>query len=262
MSRLPLLALALALAACETAPQPPSLTNEADSLAWRVTEGVGGLAAWEALPGLEWQWAVVRDSTETVRTRHVWDKKGDRARTEWPGGADSVFVAVFDPTTFDVDAPEGVVSLNGEPLEGEALRERLVEAQGRFVNDGYWLLAPLKVLDGGVIRSVDREDSGFIRLALSFDGVGLTPGDRYWIDVEPVTGAMTGWSYVLEGDTSGVPQAWEWVQPTTVDTPAGPLTLARMKVSGDERTVILTEPRALAEIDEAEFTDLRPRLGR
>ena len=263
MLRLPLSLFLLALlplSACEQNGSP-RLETEADSLAFRVTEGVGGLAAWESLPGLEWEWVVVRDSSELVRTRHVWDKRGDRVRTEWAGGEDSAFVAVFDPVTFSEDAPTGQVALNGAALSGEAATERLVEAHGRFVNDGYWLLAPLKVLDEGVIRDVDRRD-GFVRLALSFEGVGLTPGDRYWVDVEPVSGAMTGWAYILEGDTSGVERRWQWIEPAVLDTPRGELSLARMKVSEDERTVILTEPRAIAEIDEAEFTDLSPRMGR
>ena len=249
------LALLAALVGCD-APSSPRLETPADSLAFRVTEGAGGLKAWNALPGIAFEWAVVRDSSEVVRTRHVWDKKGDRVRAEWPGGADSMFVAVFRPSQFDPDAPEGQVALNGVALSGPEVAERLTEANGRFVNDGYWLLAPLKVLDPGVRRAIELRD-GFDRLALSFDGVGLTPGDRYWIEVDDVTGSMMGWSFVLESGNEG---RFQWVEPVLLETPGGQLTLSRMKVA-DDGSVILTEPTALAEIDEAEFTDLSPRLG-
>jgi hypothetical protein len=251
-----LLSLGVLLAGC-TDPSSPRLDTPADSLAFRVTESAGGLQAWDALPGLAFEWAVVRDSVEVVRTRHVWDKAGDRVRSEWPGGDDSMFVAVYQPSRFDADAPEGDVALNGVALVGPEAAERLAEANSRFVNDGYWLLAPLKVLDPGVRRAVEARD-GADRLALSFDGVGLTPGDRYWIEVDDVSGTMTGWSFLLESGNEG---RFQWVEPVTLDTPEGTITLTRMKVS-DDGGVILTEPTALSEIDETEFTDLTPRLGR
>ena len=251
----PLLVLAAALggAAC-TSPSGPPLETAADSLAFSVSEGVGGAAAWGALPALAFDWAVVVDSTERLRAHHLWDKAGDRARVEWPVGADSVAVAVFAPASFDPDAPEGQAAINGRALGGAALAERLVEAHRRHVNDGYWLLAPLKAFDPGVRRDVSADGR---TLLLSFDGVGLTPGDRYEIETEPGTGSMTAWAYVLEGDTAR--SRWEWLEPTVVETPAGPLRLARMKVKDDGTAVILTEPRTADPLYETAFTDLQPR---
>ena len=246
----------LALAACES-PDAPRLETPADSMAWRVAEGAGGLRAWNALPGVAFEWAVVVDSAERVRTRHVWDKQEDRVRSEWRIGADSVAVAVYDLGDFDPEAPGGLAAINGHQLTGAQAAERLVEAHGRFVNDSYWMLAPLKVLDPGVRRAVERRD-GFDRLALSFDGVGLTPGDRYWIEVDDVTGSMTGWTYLLEG--SDAEAGWDWVEPLQLDTPEGPLSFARMKVNREDGAAILTDPTVLETIDETEFTDLRPRL--
>ncbi len=243
----------VALSACQ-APSSPPLDTEADSLAFRVAEGAGGLDAWEALPGLSWEWSIVRDSVEMTRRRHVWDKRRDRARVEWARTPDTIYVAVLQPSAFD--STKGQVALNGTVLTGPEAASLLTEANGRFINDAYWLLAPLKVFDPGVLRAVDRE-TGADRLALSFERVGLTPGDRYWIEVEPVTGSMTGWSYMLESGNEG---AWSWTDPTTLDTPRGPLSLARIKTSADGQTLIYTDPTALSEIDETEFTDLHPRL--
>ncbi|MGB3542956.1 hypothetical protein [Rubrivirga sp.] len=249
---------AVVLSACGN-PSAPRLETAADSLAFDITEGMGGLEAWDKMHGLEWEWAVVRDSVELVRTRHVWDKHGDRVRVEWPGGQDSMWVAVLSPSTFDDAAPTGQVALNGSVVSGPEAAERLTEANGRFINDGYWLYAPIKVLDPGVNREIDPTPMGD-RLALTFESVGLTPGDRYWIDVDSGSRSMTGWSYVLEG--SDEPESrWTWTDPVTLTTEAGPVTLARMKVAEDEQTIILTEPTALDEIDETEFTDLTPRLG-
>ena len=237
----------------------PRLETDADSLAHRVSESAGGLSAWESLPAIAWEWAVVQDSAERVRTYHLWDKRGDRARVEWPVGGDSVAVAVISPSRFDPERPGGEVAVNGVRLAGAERDERLVEAHRRFVNDGYWLLAPLKTLDPGVRRSIDRTSVREV-LALSFDRVGLTPGDRYWLDVDPISGTMTGWTYQLEGDSART--RWDWIDPVDVPTPEGPLRLATLKVKDDEGTVIVTEPTAVDELDETAFTDLSPRGGR
>ena len=245
--------LAVVLAGCQGS-DSPRLETAADSLAYRVTEGAGGLDAWEALPALAFDWALIRDSAEVVRVHHLWDKKKDRSRVEWPLGEDSVFVAVFSPSRFDPDAPEGRAALNGVDLTGAELAERLVEGHRRFINDGYWLLAPLKTLDPGVLREIDANGRD---LALSFEDVGLTPGDRYWIELDSVTGSMLGWRYRLERDTSAT--RWEWLDPVDVPTDRGPLHLATMKVRDGGGSVILTEPVAVESVDESMFTDLSPR---
>lgn len=255
MRSLLFLAAAL-LAGCDPA-SGPRLETAADSLAFRVTEGAGGLEAWDALPALAFEWAVVVDSAERMRAYHLWDKRGDRYRVEWPVGTDSVAVALFAPSRFDPDAPEGQAAVNGQALTDADLADRLGEGYSRFVNDSYWLLAPLKVLDPGVVRTVDTA-GGVPVLALAFEGVGLTPGDRYWIEQDPTSGAMTGWRYRLEAGGEG---RWQWADPVEIETPRGPLSLPTMKVKEDG-TVILTEPRAVLVLDEAAFTDLAPRGAR
>ena len=244
--------LALLLAGCTSSSRPP-VESAADSLALRMTEAAGGLDAWDALATLRFDWSVRTDSAELVRIRHLWDKAGDRYRVEWPAGEDSTLVAVFSPSTFDPDAPRGRVALNGDSLTGEAKLERLKEAHGRFINDSYWLLAPLKVFDPGVERSL-APDSGRGVLAISFAGVGLTPGDRYWLRTDPATGAMTGWTYVLEGD--GPPTRWDWTGSQPV--PGSPLRLPIAK--GVDGRQIVTEVLDAGTPDARSFTDLAPRL--
>lgn len=255
MRIVPLAVLLVSLVGCDS-PGSPRLETAADSLAFRVTEAAGGLDTWEALPGIAFQWAVVRDSAEVVRNAHVWDKAGDRVRSEFLVGADSVVVAVFSPSAFDPDAPAGQAALNGILLADQEAADYLTDAQSRFINDSYWLLVPFKVLDPGVVRSLETVD-GFERLALTFDRVGLTPGDRYSLEVDAGSGAITGWTFLLESGNEG---DFRWVDATSLDTPRGPLTFARSKSSRDGRTAILTEPEILMEIDETMFSDLTPRL--
>lgn len=244
-----------ALVGC-TSPDRPPITTAADSLALRITQASGGLDAWDQLPVLRFDWSVGTDSSESSRTRHLWNKAADLYRIEWSGGQDSTFVAVFSPSTFDPDAPAGRVALNGDSLSGNAADERLNEAHGRYINDSYWLLAPLKVLDPGVRREL-APDSGHGVLALSFEGVGLTPGDRYWIETDPETGLMTGWTYVLEGREDRPPTRWDWTDPQLV--PDTDLLLPTRKVrEGRQIVTEILEPPAP---DAGTFTDLTPRLS-
>lgn len=245
------------LSGCHSA-DAPRARNAADSLGVKVTESVGGLRAWNSLPSLQFEWAVIRDSVEVTRSYHVWDKAGDRYRVEWPADSVSVLVATFRPARFREDAPEGEVALEGRVLTGAERTARLVEGYRRYVNDSYWLLAPLKTMDPGVRREL-APDSGEAVLALSFEDVGMTPGDRYWIRTDPMSGAMTGWTYVLQD--SPTPARWTWTDPTDVVTPEGVLRLPTLKVKEGEDVVILTEPEATDALDESLFTDLQPRFS-
>ncbi len=260
--RLPLfipLALTVALLAssgCGPSTATPRAETAADSLALRLVDAAGGLDAFASLPTLRFDWAVEIDSAEVTRRRHLWDRAGDRYRLEWTVGDDSLYVALFSPAAFDTSAAEGQASLNGVPLGGDTLATILADAFSTYVNDTYWLLAPLKLMDPGAVRAL-APDSGATVLALSFRGVGLTPGDRYWLRADPDTDEVIGWSYRLQGsDAIG---RWTWSAPVTVEAPRGLLSLATVKTNLDRPMRILTEP--LPAPDAATlWSDLTPRL--
>lgn len=242
-------ALLLALSGCAPsgsddagAPPPPpesavrpALDTAADTLAWRIVEAAGGLDAWYALPRLRFDFVTVRDSTEAFRARHLWDRQTGRYRVEYPVGEDSMLVALFNVQGFDLSAPEGAVFINGTPLDSAATRERLTEAYERHLNDSYWLLAPLKLFDPGVHRALapDSARDGTEVLALSFEDVGMTPGDHYWMSADS-TGRLVRWSYILEGGTHGT---YAWRDPVSLPTPQGQLHLATSKRSASGREI-------------------------
>lgn len=261
-----LLGLALGIAGAGTgceSPSRPTVETAGDSLAVRLIEASGGFTAWDALPALRWDWVVQTDSAELRRVRHLWDRAGDRARVEWSTGEDTTLVAVITPGTFDPDAPDGAVarSVGGgapEPLAGDAALDGLRDAHARWVNDAYWMLAPLKTFDPGVTRDA-APDSGAAVLALSFGEVGLTPGDRYWLRLAE-DGALAGWTYWLEGDTSAT--RWTWSDPVDVEGPKGSVRLWATKRKDGAEVSILTRPLDVPAFDETTFSDLAPRLGR
>lgn len=237
----PLLVLAAALAGCRGSAEPRPVTA-ADSLAVRLAEAHGGYRAFAAMDVVRFDWQVERDSAPPFVRHHLWDRAGDRVRVEWTEGGDSTYVAAFSPSRVAAGLPDGGVALNGTPLEGEARTERLEQAYRAHVNDTYWWLAPMKAMDPGVRREVVTDSLG-TALALSFEGVGLTPGDRYWIETDPATGAITGWRYRLEGDTTL--GRWAWTDPVPIPTPVGPVTLPAVKTNLDSGARIVTRPRPI-----------------
>ncbi|MEM6326999.1 MAG: hypothetical protein AAF791_07775 [Bacteroidota bacterium] len=229
-----LFALALFLTACGADPRP-TLNTPADSLAMRVIDAHGGWEAWAALPTLRFDWIVERDSTEATRMRHLWDRAGDRARIEWSLGADTTAVVVLDLAASVPDAPSGEAWVNGAPSPpADSLVHR---GYARFINDSYWMVAPLKSFDPGVSREIAADSSreGIQAFALTFDGVGLTPGDRYWWFVRE-DGTPVRWTYRLEGSTSA--STWTWEAPETVSGPGGPVTFWTRKTMPGGRAIV------------------------
>lgn len=95
-------------------------------------------------------------------------------------------------------------------LDGAAVansKELLELGYGRFINDTYWLLMPLKLRDPGVkLESAGERnecDDSWDVVKLSFEqGVGLTPGDQYWVWVNRDTGLVDVWEMLLQGQTN------------------------------------------------------------
>ena len=101
------------------------------------------------------------------------------------------------------DEQDVFVNLNNE-MQSYSLLE--LKAYEYFINDSFWLVAPFKMRDPGVIRStVDMEENR--GLLLTYTSGGVTPGDSYlWII-----------------DSRGFPVAWKlW----TSNIPIGGLELS------------------------------------
>ena len=125
------------------------------------------------------------------------DKEVARRQFEWQPQADTLTVRMGDKTVRFTDL--------SAKLAPDAPAQDKDDAWAAFVNDSYWLLAPCKVLDPGVSRTLDAQG----RLGLAFHQVGLTPGDRYWLTADPA-GDLTGWNYTLESGNEG---HWLWAPP-------------------------------------------------
>ena len=236
--------------------QPVALENRADSIAYRAVEASGGFDAWHALPALRFEFGIEREGQQQIAARHYWDKIGNRYRVEWPGAGDTTYVALFSAWP-----DSATVYAAGEPLTGVAAEEAIATAERRTINDTYWLLAPLKLFDPGVTRTYvpDSSDATHDAIRLSFDDVGMTPGDQYWLFIDKETGRLTRWTFVLEANPT--PRSFEWTAYQTLQGPAGPIYLSARKEATAAPVAILTQAlQAPATVDSTLFTDPTPRL--
>lgn len=224
--------------AAATAPSVPVAQTYADSVALSAYDAMGGAAAFAALPVLRYNFGFDRGGERTIRNKHLWNKHTGDYRMEYTDGQDSSFVVLFN-----VNTREGTVYLNGEALAEAEQDARLESAYRSFINDSYWLVAPMKMMDPGVNRSIDTDSSNASTevVHLSFEGVGLTPGDQYWMYVDRATGQLERWAFVLQGNPDAPARAFDWTDYKSFETPAGTLTFSERKQSVGQPFALLTD---------------------
>ena len=236
------------------------LRTAADSVAYRVIEAAGGQHALAAMGGLRFDFAFDRDGERRVMNKHLWNRKTGAYRIENQDGADSSYVILFNINSYS-DSGEGSVYLNGEEVTGEDATSRLQRGYRSFINDTYWLLAPVKMMDPGVTRTLIADSANATQqvIKLQFDGVGLTPGDTYWMYVNKETGHVDRWAMVLQGNPDAAPRTNDWIGYEEFATAAGPVTLSARKQSGNG--ALLTDNIAVMdEVEEGMMSNPMPIL--
>jgi hypothetical protein len=224
-----------------------ALDTKADSVAHRLLEAHGA-DAFASAPYLRFNFAVETPKGTQVIARHLWDRTTGDYRVEWTSGEDSSYVALVNVRDVTDGVPTGEAYLNGSQLDGEAAQAAREEAYGRYINDTYWLLAPLKTFDPGVNRTYlpDSSTAEHDVLHLTFGDVGLTPGDEYWLYVSTDTDRLDQWAFHLQGmDEEDPPQFFEWTNYKTLEAPEGPVELATRKESTSGEQALLTDELAL-----------------
>jgi hypothetical protein len=242
MTRRRSIPLALVLLFAFAVPAAASVSHSdpaAVAIAGGVMRSLGGRQAWDALPGLCWTFGVSSHDSVRFSRHHEWDKLTGRHRVEGtlPGGMPFVVVHTLG------DSTHGAAWIGGRAIHGDSLHAFIRQANAMWVNDSYWFLMPYKLLDPGVtLKSggVVRDSAGaFDRLALTFDHVGLTPGDRYWVDVSRATHRVERWEMVLQGrQPPPVRYTWEgWERHGTLWFPTQHRQGALSVFTRDVRTV-------------------------
>ncbi|MEO8440137.1 MAG: DUF6503 family protein [Spartobacteria bacterium] len=152
-------------------------TESAAQLADAVWKASGG-EAWPKVKTIDFTFAVEKGGKELVAAEHHWDVAAQIDHVKWQGK--DVKVNLANPATTDEEKA----------------------AYARWVNDSYWLLAPLKLKDPGVNLTDEGKktmDGGErVVLRVSFGKVGLTPNDQYRLYIDPKTKLISSWDYMPE----------------------------------------------------------------
>ncbi|MFB6230255.1 MAG: hypothetical protein ABEL04_03780 [Salinibacter sp.] len=239
------------------------LNTRADSVAHRLLRAHGA-DAWATAPYLRFNFGVETPNGTQIVARHLWDRTTGDYRVEWSSSPDSSYVALVNVREVENERPTGTVYLNGEKLTGSAGKEARKRAYGRFVNDTYWLLAPLKTFDPGVRRTYlpDSSTTEHDVVRLTFGDVGLTPDDRYWLYISTETGRLDRWAFHLQGMPDKAPApSFDWTNYTTLEAPGGTVRLATRKEAIGRNQAILTNQVALPDsLPEGAFSAPTPML--
>mgnify|MGYP006271505295 FL=1 len=222
-----------------------------------------GADAFQQAPYLRFNFAVEQGGSAGAPIRHLWNRSTGDYRVEWTQN-DSLYVALVNVNDVTDDAAAGTVYYDGAAIEGARGTQLRAQAYRRYINDTYWLLAPLKVMDPGVNRVVaaDSADATHQVLHLTFGDVGLTPGDEYWLYVNRETGQLDRWAFHLQSmPESAPPSVFDWTDYQTLETPNGTVRLATRHEAQGGPVAILTNTLALPpSVPEGAFSDPMPML--
>ncbi len=255
-------AVALALGASGLAVLPaaadtPATPGDAAPILRSMRDAMGGADHWQAARYLRFDWAVERDGKEVVRVKHLWDRSTGHYRVEWKNKEGHQVQSLFD-----INSHAGRTWIDGTAVASADSAANMEKAYARYINDSYWLLMPWKLDDPGANveslgrRTVDGQE--FDVLHITFNKVGLTPGDQYWAFVDRKTHMMARWAYFLEG-TEGTPSlenatVWQWSDWQKMGSGVM-MSRDRRMVGGKPGRIYFPVVETPAAVDAAVFTD-------
>lgn len=177
-----------ALAAEDSASNLPPLAVDL----WKASGGDN----WSKIKEIDFSFVVEQEGKQLFGAQHRWNVAAMTDAVKWK-----------DKEGKDHDV---TANLSKPASDGEEKT-----AFARWVNDSYWLLAPLKIRDQGVkVEAGGPKDLSGIQVEtinLSFENVGLTPTDRYVLYIDPQTKLPKAWDYIPQTGT-GMQATWEKYQ--------------------------------------------------
>ena len=154
-------------------------------IADRVMHAMGGRRAWDQTRYLSWNFFGSR--------KLLWDKTAGRVRIE--SSRDDQVVLL------DLKEMTGRVFRSGtEEVNTDSVSYYLEQGWRTWINDSYWLVMPYKLKDTGVTLTYLKEDTTQMGewsdvLKLTFDNVGVSPENAYWVWVSKETNLVKQWAY-------------------------------------------------------------------
>lgn len=196
----------LAFQQSEKNPAAPGFNAEgsdvkAIAIADQVMEAMGGRKNWDDCRYITWKFF--------GRRFHVWDRHTGDIRVE--SGKRTVLM--------NIHTKKGRAWEEGEEVtHPDSLAKRLDGGYRAWINDSYWLAMPYKLKDSGVTlkyvgeqKMEDGKDADVLQL--TFEGVGVTPQNKYEVFVNKENHLVEQWAYfrTAEDDTARFITPWhEW----------------------------------------------------
>ncbi len=143
---------------------------KADALAHKMLHAVNG-EAYNNTRYIEW-------SFRKGEHKYKWDKKSGKVLVAWDDTA--VHLNLNTPKNSRV-----VIAGKAIPNTTQKCKSAIEKSVSLFNNDSFWLVAPFKVFDKGVVRSLVNMDDGSRALLVSYTSGGSTPGDSYLWELGP-----------------------------------------------------------------------------
>ena len=211
--------------------------ERAVQLADQVMQAMGGRTAWDTTRYFQWNFLGFRNL--------LWDKQTGDVRIEVP--RDSAIYAI------NVQDNTGKVRLKGQEVtQPDSLAKYVQRGKEIWINDSYWLFMPFKLKDSGVTLTYAGEDTliggGTAEvLELRFEGVGVTPQNKYEVFVDPEDHLVKQWAFYPEAamDTPRFVLPWNGYQ-----------TYGSLKLGGDRGERDISDIQVLEEVPSAMFEEV------
>ena len=157
---------------------------KAIEIADEVMEAMGGRKAWDNTHYVCWNF-FGRDAL-------IWDKWTGNVRIDRPNGM-TLISNIHDET--------GKAFMNGREItDADSVSNLMQSAKSIWINHSYWLVMPYKLKDSGVtLKYVGEEATEDGRpadkLNLTFESVGRTPQNMYYVWVDKESKLVTQWAH-------------------------------------------------------------------
>jgi len=157
---------------------------KAMAIADEVMEAMGGRQAWDNTRNICWNFFGNREL--------IWDKWTGDVRID---AGESTYLININNDTGKVFRGETELDISADSMQVLVNRGKSI-----WINDSYWLVMPYKLKDSGVTLKYVSEEAtedgrAADKLNLTFEGVGRTPQNMYYVWVDKETKLVSQWAY-------------------------------------------------------------------
>ncbi|MPR33361.1 DUF6503 family protein [Salmonirosea aquatica] len=207
---------------------------QAIALADEAMKAMGGRKNWDNTHFITWNFFGNR--------RLVWDK--------WTGDVRVDNLKNDQTVLLNINTDKGRVMKNGQEItQPDSVAKYVKQGKSAWINDAYWLVMPYKLKDSGVTLKYIGEDktedgTAAEKIQMTFDGVGDTPQNKYYVWFNPDSHLVTQWAYYAKADN----EKPNFVLPWKTYKPYG-----KIMLSGDRGQRQLTDIQVFDKLPKSVF---------